>query len=165
MAVNVSARQCQGNRLVGVVAATLEKHAIPARLLELAITETAAMADIAHVEKLLTQFESLGVSVALDDFGTGYSSLTHLRRFPISMLKIDQSFVAEATRNKDDAAIIGAIIALAHNLGLRVIGEGVETAAQRDFLAAHACDIAQGYFHGYPEHAGLTRERMLPPAT
>ena len=115
-----------------------------------------------HVETLLQEFEALGVSVALDDFGTGYSSLTHLRRFPISILKIDQSFVADAIRNKDDAAIIGAIIALAHNLGLKVIGEGVETEAQLELLAGHACDFAQGYLVGHPEPAEVVRQLMKP---
>lgn len=162
VAVNVSARQCLSNSLVGMVAATLERHAIPARLLELEITETAAMTDLEHVEKLLIELEALGVGVALDDFGTGYSSLSHLRRFPISVLKIDQSFVADALRVSDDAAIVGAIIALAHNLGLKVIGEGVETAAQRDFLAGHACDIAQGYHYSRPKKAEAVREYMLP---
>lgn len=162
VAVNVSARQCHGNRLVGMVAAALQNHAIPPNLLELEITETAAMTDIAHVESLLKQLAKIGVSVALDDFGTGYSSLSHLRRFPLSVLKIDQSFVADALNVKDDATIIGAIIALAHKLGLRVIAEGVETEAQQDFLASHACDIAQGYFHGRPAAAADVRRLMQP---
>lgn len=162
VAVNISARQCQSDKLTAQVAATLQKHAIPARSLELEITETAAMSDSQHVETLLQEFEALGVSVALDDFGTGYSSLTHLRRFPISILKIDQSFVADAIRNKDDAAIIGAIIALAHNLGLKVIGEGVETEAQLELLAGHACDFAQGYLVGHPEPAEVVRQLMKP---
>ncbi len=90
-------------------------------------------------------------------------SLSHLRRFPITVLKIDQSFVLGATGNSDDAAIARATIALAHNLGLKVIGEGVETASQRDFLAAQSCDIAQGYYYGRPSTAALVRELMRPP--
>jgi len=162
VAINVSARQCLGNGLVDLVASTIARHAIPAGLLEIEITETTAMKEVEHVEWLLGQLNAIGVRVALDDFGTGYSSLSHLRRFPITVLKIDQSFVLGATRNGDDAAIARATIALAHNLGLKVIGEGVETASQRDFLAAQACDIAQGYFYGRPNTAAMVRELMRP---
>jgi len=162
VAVNVSARQCRGDKLVEMVATALRTHAIPPDLLELEITETAAMTDIAHVETLLKQLATVGVSVALDDFGTGYSSLSHLRRFPLSVLKIDQSFVADALNVKDDAAIISAIIALAHKLSLKVIAEGVETEAQRAFLAELGCDITQGYFHGRPAAAAVVRRLMQP---
>ncbi len=163
VAINVSARQCLGNGLVELVASTIARHGIPARLLEIEITETTAMQDVEHVEWLLGQLNAIGVGVALDDFGTGYSSLSHLRRFPITVLKIDQSFVLGATGNSDDAAIARATIALAHNLGLKVIGEGVETTSQRDFLAAQSCDIAQGYYYGRPSTAALVRELMRPP--
>ncbi len=162
VAVNVSARQCQGDKLVEMVATALRTHAIPPHLLELEITETAAMTDITHVETLLKQLAAVGVSVALDDFGTGHSSLSHLRRFPLSVLKIDQSFVADALNVKDDAAIISAIIALAHKLSLKVIAEGVETEAQRAFLAELGCDITQGYFHGRPAAAAVARHLMQP---
>lgn len=165
VAVNVSARQCQSNNLVDMVAAVLKKHAIPSNLLKLEITETAAMTDITHVETLLNQLDDLGVKVALDDFGTGYSSLSHLRRFPISVLKIDQSFVADALQVADDAAIIDAIIALAHKLDLKVIAEGVETEAQQHFLSARDCDVVQGYFHGHPTNAAMARKLMLPANT
>ena len=157
VAINVSARQCLGHGLVRDVSAALDKHGVPPQLLELEITETTAMRDVEHVESLLAQLKTIGIRVALDDFGTGYSSLSHLRRFPIKVLKIDQSFVWGATRNADDAAIARATIALAHNLGLRVIGEGVETEGQRDFLAEQACDIAQGYFYGRPSTAATAR--------
>ena len=158
VAINVSARQCLGNGLVRAVSAALEKHGVAPRLLELEITETTAMKDVEHVESLLAQLKKIGVRVALDDFGTGYSSLSHLRRFPITVLKIDQSFVWGATRNADDAAIARATIALAHNLGLKVIAEGVETEGQRAFLALQDCDIAQGFFYGRPNSADTARE-------
>ena len=172
IAINVSARQCLGHGLVEAVSATLHKHGIPPQMLELEITETTAMKDVEHVELLLTQLKSIGIRVALDDFGTGYSSLSHLRRFPIKLLKIDQSFVWGATRNGDDAAIARATIALAHNLGLKVIGEGVETEGQRDFLASQDCDIAQGYYYGRPNTAETARALLadrngtseVPPA-
>jgi diguanylate cyclase (GGDEF)-like protein/PAS domain S-box-containing protein len=162
VAINVSARQCLGNGLVRDVSTVLDRHGIPPDLIELEITETTAMKDVEHVESLLAQLKAIGVRVALDDFGTGYSSLSHLRRFPITVLKIDQSFVWGATSNADDAAIARATIALAHNLGLKVIGEGVETEGQRDFLAAQACDIAQGYYYGRPNPAQAMRELMAP---
>ena len=165
VAINVSARQCMGNGLVGAISATIDKHGIPPRLLELEITETTAMKDVEHVESLLGQLKAIGVRVALDDFGTGYSSLSHLRRFPITVLKIDQSFVWGATRNSDDAAIARATIALAHNLGLKVVGEGVETETQRDFLASQACDIAQGYYYGRPNPAEAMRELLAARGT
>ncbi len=160
VAINISPRQCLGHGLVGVVSAALEKHGIPPRLLELEITETTAMQDVEHVESLLARIKALGIHVALDDFGTGYSSLSHLRRFPITVLKIDQSFVLGTTANADDAAIVRATIALAHNLGLKVIGEGVETDGQRDFLAAQGCDIAQGYRYGRPTPATAARDLL-----
>jgi diguanylate cyclase (GGDEF)-like protein/PAS domain S-box-containing protein len=160
VAINISARQCLGHGLVRMVSAALEKHGIPPWLLELEITETTAMQDVEHVESLLGQIEALGIRVALDDFGTGYSSLSHLRRFPITVLKIDQSFVLGVTDNADDGAIVRATIALAHNLGLKVIGEGVETDGQRDFLAAQGCDIAQGYCYGRPSPATAARDLL-----
>ena len=162
ISINVSARQCLGNGLVRDVSMVLDRHGIPPDLIELEITETTAMKDVEHVESLLAQLKAIGVRVALDDFGTGYSSLSHLRRFPITVLKIDQSFVWGATSNADDAAIARATIALAHNLGLKGIGEGVETEGQRDFLAAQACDIAQGYYYGRPNPAQAMRELMAP---
>ena len=91
-----------------------------------------------------------GIRIAIDDFGTGYSSLSYLKRFPLDVLKIDRSFVADVPENDDDAAIIDTIIAMAHRLNLRVIAEGVETAAQRDFLREHGCDWVQGYYFGRP---------------
>ena len=160
VAINVSARQCLGHGLVQAVAATLENHRIPPHLLEIEITETTAMKDVEHVESLLRQLKALGVRIALDDFGTGYSSLSHLRRFPITMLKIDQSFVRGATHSADDAAIARATIALAHNLGLKVIAEGVETESQRAFLDEQACDIAQGFYYGHPDTAAAARVRL-----
>jgi diguanylate cyclase (GGDEF)-like protein len=151
LAVNVSARQCMNRDIVQVIRMALQETRIPPQMLRLEITETTAMADADQVIGLLHEIRALGVGLAVDDFGTGYSSLTYLKRFPIDELKIDRSFVMDITTDKGDAAIVRATIALAHGLGLKVVAEGVETEAQSQALAAKQCDIAQGYWFGYPQ--------------
>jgi diguanylate cyclase (GGDEF)-like protein/PAS domain S-box-containing protein len=150
VAANVSARQCVDSGLESVVADVLARHAIPPRLLEIEITETAAVGDVEHVASLLAKVHKMGVHIALDDFGTGYSSLSHLKRLSIGTLKIDRSFISGAPDNEDDTAISRATISLAHNLGMRVVAEGVETEAQRVFLLDEGCDVAQGYLFSRP---------------
>ena len=153
VAVNVSARQCLDHGIVRILREALDRTAIRPQLLMLEITETTAMRDVEHVVDLLKQISALGVGIAVDDFGTGYSSLSYLKRFPINQLKIDQSFVRDITTDQNDAAIVGAIIALAHSLGLPVVAEGVETETQRAFLAGQHCDLAQGYLFSAPLQA------------
>jgi EAL domain-containing protein (putative c-di-GMP-specific phosphodiesterase class I) len=128
--------------------------------LELEITESTVMQNADRAAGVLQQLKQLGVRVAIDDFGTGYSSLSYLKRFPISSVKIDRSFVLDLPDDKDDAAITQAVIAMAHSLRLRVIAEGVETSAQYRFLEEHQCDEMQGYYFSKPVDAS-TLMRLL----
>ena len=150
IAVNVSARQCLDHGIVRTLGEALRRSGIAPHLLMLEITETTAMRDVEHVIDLLRQVSALGVGIAVDDFGTGYSSLAYLKRFPIQQLKIDQSFVRDVATDSNDAAIVVAILALAHSLGWTVVAEGVETEAQRRFLTEQSCDLAQGFLFTTP---------------
>jgi len=136
-----------------VVARALRETGLPPRLLELEITESTAMQQTDVTLRTLRKLKQLGVSIAIDDFGTGYSSLSYLRRFPVDKVKIDRSFVAEVPANRDQGAIVSAIIALAHALQIKVVAEGVETEAQREFLKSCGCDLIQGYLVGKPADA------------
>jgi len=150
LAVNLSARQCHGPGLLPHLDRMLHSHGIDPALLELEITESAAMQDPERSRALLIELRSRGIKVAIDDFGTGYSSLSYLKLFEIDRIKIDRGFVKDIESDPDDAVIVAATIALAHSLGLEVIAEGVETQAQRDFLRAKQCDEAQGYLFARP---------------
>jgi diguanylate cyclase (GGDEF)-like protein/PAS domain S-box-containing protein len=150
VAVNLSARQFRQAGLGAMVAQALADTGCAPGCLELEITESVLMERPDSAAETLRHLSNMGVRVAIDDFGTGYSSLAYLKRFPIHTLKIDRSFVRDIPDSKDDAAIASAVIALAHSLQLSVVAEGVETAAQRDFLASLRCDHAQGYLLGKP---------------
>ena len=150
LAVNLSARQCQGDSLLPQLDRLLAAGGIDPALLELEITETAAMQDPEHSRGLLRELRARGIRVAIDDFGTGYSSLSYLKLFAIDRIKIDRGFVKDIETDPNDAVIVAATIGLAHALGLGVVAEGVETAAQRAFLRANGCDEAQGYLFGRP---------------
>ena len=150
IAVNISAMQFRDPDLPGTVLAALRASGLDARHLEIELTESIIMEDVERATGSLEQLKTLGLELAIDDFGTGYSSLSYLKRFPIDLLKIDQSFVRDITTDKDDAAITSAIIALTHNLGLRTIAEGVETAEQLAFLEGHGCDEVQGFLFSRP---------------
>ncbi|MEE4301479.1 MAG: EAL domain-containing protein [Pseudomonadales bacterium] len=150
IAVNISARQFSDPSLPTTVANALETSGLPASALELEITETSLMHDVDEAIRMLEALKRLGLSLAVDDFGTGYSSLAYLKRLPLDRVKVDRTFVSDIPENEDDVAITSAVIAMAHQLKLDVIAEGVETRAQLDFLAAADCEIAQGYLFGQP---------------
>jgi len=160
MAVNLSARQFAQPELVSTIAAVLEETGLPPSALELELTESLFMHDVAQGVNLLHELKSLGVALSIDDFGTGYSSLSYLRNFPIDVLKIDRSFVNDIATDADDAAIVVSVIALAHNLELRVIAEGVESEEQLEFLRRHGCDEIQGYYFSRPVDASGVRQML-----
>ncbi|PXW93662.1 diguanylate cyclase (GGDEF)-like protein [Sphaerotilus hippei] len=150
VSVNVSARQCLDRSLVHDIAQALQGLDLPASLLKIEVTESTATSDLGQLKALLTELRAMGVGVSLDDFGTGYSSLTHLKRFPIDQIKIDPSFVRDILHDPSGAAIVQAMIALAHGLGVPVVAEGVESEQQIAFLRQQRCDIAQGYHYARP---------------
>ncbi|PHV04239.1 diguanylate cyclase [Janthinobacterium sp. BJB412] len=154
VAVNVSSRQFVEGDLEREVRQALDKHKVPAELLELELTETALMSNAERTIVVLGNLKALGIKVAIDDFGTGYSSLAYLQRFPIDKLKIDIAFVRDITTNPNDAAIALAIISMAHSLKLRVVAEGVETRPQLEYLRRNRCDEIQGYYFSRPLPAG-----------
>jgi diguanylate cyclase (GGDEF)-like protein/PAS domain S-box-containing protein len=151
LAVNVSARQFESGELPAIVRRNLEEFGLDPTRLHLELTETAIMALHTGVLKQLAEIRDLGVEVGLDDFGTGYASLTHLRRLPVSFVKIDQTFVQGITTDSEDEGIVSAVIALSARLGLRSIAEGVETVEQLDRLREFGCDEAQGYLFAKPQ--------------
>jgi len=150
MAVNVSARQLREPGLITDVRRALQESGLDPALLELEITETAALAQVGHADSVLRRLRDMGVSVALDDFGTGYSSLSQLRRLPVTRLKIDRSFVGELPGDESSAAIVGTVIDLARAVGLGVVAEGVETDEQLAFLEARGCYEVQGFLISPP---------------
>nr|WP_221468682.1 EAL domain-containing protein [Cohnella thailandensis] len=149
VSVNLSVRQFSRRDLIGKIAGVLEATGLDPKYLELEITESMTM-DVERATSFLEQLARLGVGISIDDFGTGYSSFHYLRNFPIGCLKIDRSFVRDIQQDPSDAAIVAAIIAMAHNLQLQVIAEGVETIEQVRFLRKHGCDEMQGYYGSPP---------------
>lgn len=160
LAVNLSVTQLQQTDLVETVRSVLEETGYPPRLLELEITESGAMHSPETSIRVLYELKKLGLRISLDDFGTGHSSLSYLKRFPVDTLKIDQSFVQDTTSDPDAAAIVQAIIAMAHSLRLKVIAEGVEFTEQANFLKRHACDQLQGFLITPPVAAGKFLEML-----
>jgi diguanylate cyclase (GGDEF)-like protein/PAS domain S-box-containing protein len=150
VAVNISARQFRDPSLLTTIEAAIAEAGIEPSALEIEITETIAMEDADATIATLTQLRAIGVSIAIDDFGTGPTALSYLKRFPIDALKIDKGFVLDLPGSLEDAAIVQAVIQLAKGLGLRVIAEGVETAAQLAFRQKHGCTEVQGFYFSYP---------------
>lgn len=146
MSVNISAIDFRQRGFVDGIVQILEQTGLDPSLLELEITESVLMQNVDATVATLRTIKALGVRLAIDDFGTGYSSLSYLRRFPIDVLKIDQSFVRGLSTDSNDAALVSAIISLGKSLNLNIIAEGVETLEQLDFLKAHQCEEGQGYF-------------------
>lgn len=164
--INLSARQFRDPGLSEKVRQALQVHGVDPSCLELELTESCVMDDPEQSIAILCGFKEMGVRFAVDDFGIAYSSLGYLKRLPIDRLKIDRSFVRDIPDDADDAAITATIIAMAHNLGLQVIAEGVETQQQLDFLRRKACDELQGYLfsrplNGQDLHALLRKEPRL----
>jgi predicted signal transduction protein with EAL and GGDEF domain len=163
VAVNLSARQFSAAELLAGIEQVLTDTGLDPSCLELELTESLFMSDVTPAVELLHRMKSLGIQLSIDDFGTGYSSFSYLSRFPIDVLKIDRSFVNDITIDANDAAIVASIIALAHNLRLSVIAEGVETAEQLDYLRHQGCDEMQGYYFSRPlpahEFEQLLRQR------
>lgn len=150
LAVNLSARQFEAPHLVETIRAILDATGLPGECLELELTESLLMKDVTRSLDILQAFKALGISIAIDDFGTGYSSLAYLRRFPVDKLKIDQSFVRDLDVDADDREIAATIVAMARNLRLAVLAEGVEKSTQLEILAALGCDSYQGYLFARP---------------
>jgi diguanylate cyclase (GGDEF)-like protein len=158
MAVNISARQLYSDHFVAQVRRVLADTGIEPDMLELEVTESVMMQNVQQMTERLAGLKALGLHIAIDDFGTGYSSLSYLKRLPIDSLKVDRSFVKDVPGNADDATITRAIIALAHNLRLEVVAEGVETHAQIAFLRDLECDQIQGYVFSKPVPAAALEE-------
>ncbi|HEY6217068.1 MAG TPA: EAL domain-containing protein [Pyrinomonadaceae bacterium] len=156
IAVNISARQFHDQDFSQTVIRILEETGLSPKYLELEVTESSIIQDERFAAGMLSRLKSMGINILIDDFGTGFSSLASLKRLPIDALKIDKSFVREATSDPDDAALVMAIITLAHNLRLKVVAEGVETEDQLRFLQLLRCDEIQGYFFSKP----LPAERL-----
>jgi diguanylate cyclase (GGDEF)-like protein/PAS domain S-box-containing protein len=150
VSVNLSSRQFRKDNLVSTIKSVLDDTGLEPDLLELELTESLLMDDVAHSQAILSELKALGVTVALDDFGTGYSSLSYLKRFPLDTLKIDRSFTMELPGSEANASIVRATIGLAKGLRLRTVAEGVETRAQANFLVEHGCDVLQGYLFSKP---------------
>ena len=153
IAVNLSAREFSDERLVVEIAHALARTELPPELLELEITESMMMENPERAAQTLHEIKEMGVHVSIDDFGTGYSSLARLKKFPIESVKIDRSFIRDIASDPDDAAIVAAVIAMAHGLRLKVIAEGVETADQLRFLRERNCDEIQGFYFSRPSSA------------
>ena len=163
MGVNLSARQLHHKDLLHQVAEALQESGIAPDCLQLEITEGDVMSNVEFIIAVLHGLRRMGVGISVDDFGTGYSSLSYLKRFPIDSVKIDRSFVQDLATDQSDAAIVTTVIAMARNLNLKVVAEGVETQEQLEFLRRHACDEFQGYLTSRPVSAAAF-ERLLSPS-
>jgi EAL domain-containing protein (putative c-di-GMP-specific phosphodiesterase class I) len=167
IAVNLSSLQFRQRRLAQTVRDALAHAGVEPGDLIVELTESAIMDGGPENNVVLNELKEIGVGLSIDDFGTGYSSLSHLKRFPLDEIKIDRTFLADVTSDRDNAGITIAIIRMGHSLGLRVVAEGVETAEQLAFVRAQDCDEAQGFLFGRPmlaeEFGALLLTDGLPP--
>jgi EAL domain-containing protein (putative c-di-GMP-specific phosphodiesterase class I) len=150
VAVNLSARQFQQQKIEDLTASILRRTGLDARFLEYEVTESLALQDPEAISATLRDLKEMGVQCAIDDFGTGYSGLSYLTRFPIDRLKIDKSFVKTIGEDGGNAPIVVAVVAMAHSLNMEVVAEGVETQEQLEFLRRLGCDQMQGYLFSRP---------------
>ncbi|MFU8815628.1 MAG: EAL domain-containing protein [Pseudomonadales bacterium] len=162
IAVNISPRQFRDPNLVENIRRSLQQANLAASSLEVEITETMLMQDVEAAASIIDQLHQLGIRLAIDDFGTGYSSLNYLKKFPISTVKVDRSFIADIPASSDDTEITAAVIAMAHRLKLNVVAEGVETQEQLEFLVEQRCDYAQGYLFSRALTLEDTRVALKP---
>ncbi len=161
IAINKSSKQFHSNECASDLYNRMDALNVAPEQLTIEITETVLMEEQDNILKLLEAYRQAGVTISLDDFGTGYSSLSYLRKFPFDMLKIDRSFIMDVTENNDDASLVETIILMGHQLGLRVVAEGVETKQQRDFLQERNCDLLQGYLYSRPIPAAEFEQRFI----
>ncbi len=160
VAVNLSAVQFRQDDLIPMVRRVLEQTGLEPRYLELEITENVAIHNEETMINALRELQQLGVGLAIDDFGTGYSSLSYLKRLPVNKLKIDRSFVRDISEQEDSCSLVKGIVLLAHNLGLDVIAEGVETEEQAAYLRTCGCEEVQGYLYSRPVPKGVIEEYL-----
>jgi EAL domain-containing protein (putative c-di-GMP-specific phosphodiesterase class I) len=157
MSVNLSARHLSDLSLPGRVEEALIAHGVGPERLTLEVTETGILSDPVRADEVVGHLRAMGVGIAVDDYGTGHASLTYLKRLAIDELKIDKSFVSEMNDNPSDLKIVRSTIALGHELGLRIVAEGVEDSSTLEQLAEMGCDVAQGWFIGHP----LSQRQLL----
>ncbi|EKD54581.1 MAG: hypothetical protein ACD_60C00068G0023 [uncultured bacterium] len=167
ISVNLSQKQFQHPDIVKIIETILKETEMNPQYLELEINESTMMEDIDSASQKLFAIKTTGVQISVDHFGTGYTSISHLKKFPLNAIKIDRTFIQGVPNNPDDSAITNALIALAHNLGLEVVAEGVETAEQLQYLTAQNCEIIQGYFisHPLPAHKVVQQLKKLMDRT
>lgn len=154
IAINLSAQQFRDRNLINDIKEAIEDHRIQPTCLEVEVTENMMMEDVEGAIQILQDLKEMGMKISIDDFGTGYSSLNYLKRFPVDTLKIDRSFVHDIKPGNDDAAIVSAIVSMAHELKIDLVAEGVETQEQVDFLKSIGCSVVQGFLYGKPCHGG-----------
>jgi len=160
VAVNCSAREFNEQNLKKIITEIIDDTGANLQSLELELTEGSIMDDVKSSILNMRSLSDMGLNISIDDFGTGYSSFSYLKQFSIDKIKIDRSFIKDTPQDEDDAAIVEAIIAMAKRLKLKVVGEGVETPEQLEFLRQAGCDVVQGYLLGRPMHENEATQRL-----